>query len=253
MEGDRFTRLGDDGACPYFWPIGKASDGSLRHILVFFSHVSGGQYLVGDYDTGRDKLVVDAHGLLTFGPVFPGGVHAPTAYPDGEGGVIVMLNMNPARPTRRMDNYLAEFFGGREGWHEEGDGSQFAHDWDQILTLPRRLRLRDRYEVDIEPAGDIESLRHDHRHIGRTVVTPDREMVLDAIEGDAIELNLEVDPRHSSLFEVDVLRSPNREEYTRICLYHRRGMKYREPFSGRRSFQPGAVHRPVRPRRATRA
>ena len=55
-------------------------------------------------------------------------------------------------------------------------------------------------------------------------------MVLDGIEGDAIELNLEVDPRHSSLFEVDVLRSPGREEYTRICLYHRRGMKYREPF-----------------------
>ena len=112
-----------------------------RHILVFFSHLSGSQYLIGDYDTERDKFVVDAHGLFTFGPVFPGGVHAPTAFPDGEGGVIVMFNMNPARPTGRMDNYLSGFFGGTEGWLQEGDGSQFARDWDQILTLPRRLTL----------------------------------------------------------------------------------------------------------------
>ena len=225
-EGDRFTRLGDDGACPYFWPLGD------RHILVFFSHLSGSQYLIGDYDRARDKFVVDAHGLFTFGPVFPGGVHAPTAFPDGERGVIVMFNMNPATPTGRMDNYLSGFFGGTEGWLEEGDGSQFSRDWDQILTLPRRLTLRDRYQVDIEPAGDIASLRSDHRHIGRTVVTADREVVLEDIEGSAIELSIDVNPKLSSLFEVDVLRSPNREEYTRICLYHRRGFKYREPYPG---------------------
>jgi len=35
VEGDRFARLGDDGACPYFWPIGD------RHVLVFFSHQPG--------------------------------------------------------------------------------------------------------------------------------------------------------------------------------------------------------------------
>ena len=128
-----------------------------------------------------------------------------------------------------MDNYLSGFFGGTEGWLEEGDGSQFARDWDQVLTLPRRLTLRGRHEVDIQPAGDIASLRSAHRHIGRTVVAPNREVVLDEIEGDAIELSIEVDPKHSSAFEVDVLRSPGREEYTRICLYHRRGFKYREP------------------------
>jgi beta-fructofuranosidase len=39
VEDDRFTLVGDDGACPYFWPIGD------RYILPFFSHMSGGQYL----------------------------------------------------------------------------------------------------------------------------------------------------------------------------------------------------------------
>ena len=111
---------GDRSSTPSPPPCGQ-SDRLLgdRHILVFFSHLSGGQYLIGDYDTERDKFLVDAHGLFTFGPVFPGGVHAPTAFPDGEGGVIVMFNMNPARPTPRMDNYLSGFFGGGEGWLEE--------------------------------------------------------------------------------------------------------------------------------------
>ena len=41
-----------------FWPIGD------RHILPFFSHMSGGQYLLGDYDKDRDKFVVTAHGRV---------------------------------------------------------------------------------------------------------------------------------------------------------------------------------------------
>ena len=50
VEDDQFTLVGDDGACPYFWPIGD------RHILLFFSHMSGGQYLLGDYDKGRRQV-----------------------------------------------------------------------------------------------------------------------------------------------------------------------------------------------------
>src|SRR5690606_39865877 len=61
VEDDRFTLVGDDGACPYFWPIGN------RHIMLFFSHMSGGQYLLGDYDTDRDKFEVTHHGKFNFG------------------------------------------------------------------------------------------------------------------------------------------------------------------------------------------
>ena len=71
IEDDQFTLVGDDGACPYFWPIGD------RHILLFFSHMSGGQYLLGDYDTERDKFVVTAGAKNNFGAASPAGVHAP--------------------------------------------------------------------------------------------------------------------------------------------------------------------------------
>ncbi|MDH3651373.1 MAG: glycoside hydrolase family 32 protein, partial [Saprospiraceae bacterium] len=120
IEGDRFTVLGDDGACPYFWPIGN------RHILPFYSHISGGQYFIGDYDEMRDKFVVTDHGKFNFGASRPGGVHAPSATPDGKGGVIIIFNMNDAKPT--------------EGWN-------------QIMSLPRRLTLSDGNTLEQEPAG----------------------------------------------------------------------------------------------------
>ena len=34
IENDQYSLVGDDGACPYFWPIGD------KHILPFYSHMS---------------------------------------------------------------------------------------------------------------------------------------------------------------------------------------------------------------------
>ena len=61
VEDDHYTVVGDDGACPYFWPIGD------KHILLMYSHMTGGQYLLGDYDKARDKFVVTDGGLFNFG------------------------------------------------------------------------------------------------------------------------------------------------------------------------------------------
>ena len=194
VEDDRFTLVGDDGACPYFWPIGD------RHILLFFSHMSGGQYLLGDYDKPRDKLVATAHGKFNFGPYAPAGVHAPSATPDGEGGVIAIFNMNPAKPT--------------EGWN-------------QIMTLPRRLTLAAKDELGIAPVGDVESLRYDHRHIDAMTLPANEEVVLENIRGSAMEILAEIDPKNVPMVEMNVLRSPNKEEFTRIAFYRNRGYRNR--------------------------
>lgn len=195
-EGDRFTLIGDDGACPYFWPLGD------RHILAFFSHMSGGQYLVGEYDKERDKLLVTSGGLFNFGPSTPSGIHAPSATPDGNGGLIVIFNMN-------------------EGLETEG--------WNQIMTLPRRLTLVKDDQLKMEPAGDIESLRYDHRHLGFTALPANEELVLEGIEGNAMELNLEVDPKDAPMVELNILRSPAREEFTRVAFFKDRGFTIQDP------------------------
>ncbi|MEE2752429.1 MAG: glycoside hydrolase family 32 protein [Candidatus Latescibacterota bacterium] len=193
VEDDLFSMVGDDGACPYFWPVGD------RHILLFFSHTSGGQYLLGDYDQDRDKFVVTNGAKFNFGPYGPAGVHAPSAAPDGEGGIIVILNMNPGKPTDR---------------------------WNQIMTLPRRLTVEGDV-VTMVPAGDLESLRGNHRRINRTTLPANQEITLESISGNAIEIVAEIDPRRSSSVDLNILRSPDREEFTRFTFYGDRGYRNR--------------------------
>ncbi|MCX6907318.1 MAG: GH32 C-terminal domain-containing protein, partial [Verrucomicrobia bacterium] len=193
-ENDRFTMVGDDGACPYFWPIGD------RHILLFFSHMSGGQYLLGDYDKQRDKLVVTAHGKFNHGAVSPAGVHAPSATPDGKGGLIAIFNMNPAKKTSG---------------------------WNQIMTLARRLTLVGKEGLGIEPAGNIESLRGEHRRVEAMKLPANEEIVLPDIRGNAMEIVAEIDAKNAPMVELNVLRSPDRQEFTRIALFKERGYRTR--------------------------
>ena len=190
VKDDRFTLIGDDGACPYFWPLGN------RYIMPFFSHMSGGQYLLGDYDRQNDKFVVSSHGKFNFGAVGPSGVHAPSATPDGNGGVIIIFNMNQGRPS--------------EGWNH-------------IMTLPRKLTLISKDEVGQEPAGDIASLRYNAKHIETITLPANKEIVLKGISGNAMEIYAEIDPKNAQLIEMNVLRSPNKEEYTRIIFYKEKG------------------------------
>ena len=202
VEGNRFRLDGDDGACPYFWPIGS---GELRrHILLYFSHMSGGQYLLGDYDRAAARFHVTAHGKFNFGAFRPAGVHAPSATPDGAGGIVAIFNMNPGLPTAG---------------------------WNQIMTLPRRLSLAGDDELAIEPAGDIASLRGAHTRIGDRAIPANRETLLEGIEGNTFELGVEIDTRGAPMVELNVLRSPDRQELTRIAFYRERG--YRHPLSER--------------------
>ena len=193
VENDLYSMVGDDGACPYFWPIGD------RHMLLFFSHTSGGQYLLGDYDQDRDKFVVTYGAKFNFGPYGPAGVHAPSATPDGNDGIIVIFNMNPGKPTDR---------------------------WNQIMTLPRRLTVNGD-TVYQEPAGDMESLRGKHVHVGGTTLKANRETILDDVSGNAFEIVAEIDPKDATSVDLNVLRSPGSEEFTRITFYKERGYRDR--------------------------
>jgi len=190
VEGDRFTLKGDDYACPYFWPIGD------RYIMPFFSHMSGGQYILGDYDKVKDKFMVSSHGKFNWGAVGPGGVHAPSATPDGKGGVILILNMNQGKPTG---------------------------EWNHVMTLPRRLTLAGKDEILQEPAGDLESLRYDRQSVGKTTLPANKEVVLKNIKGNAMEISAEINPKKAQVIELNVLRSPDKEEYTRIIIYKEKG------------------------------
>ena len=175
----------DDGACPNFEPIGD------KHILLFFSHTNGGQYFLGDY--ADQSFTPYAHGRLNHGRVAPGGVHAPSAASDGNGGVINILNINDARQS---------------------------DDWDQIMSVPQHLTLGTDKLLRIEPIAALATLRGDHRHVGRQVLAANQEIVLDRIQGNTLELAVEIDPQLSRWVQLNVLRSPNAEEQTSITFYN---------------------------------
>ena len=191
VENDRFTLLGDDGACPYFWPIGD------RHMLLFFSHMSGGQYLLGDYDTKRQKLLATGGGKFNMGPVSPAGVHAPSATPDGK-DVVAIFNMNPGKPT--------------EGWN-------------QIMSLPRRLSLDDDGGLRMAPVAAVASCRRTRLGGAAQTLPANRQVVLPGRFGDALEIRATVAPGRESALELEVLRSPGGEETTRIVFYRDRGYR----------------------------
>lgn len=223
VEGDRFTIPGDDGACPYFWPIGD------KHILLFFSHMSGGQYLLGNYDTDRQKFVAEDHGVFNFGATYPGGVHAPTAAPLPDGKVAVLFNMNPAKPTVGRDKYLTDFLGPPTDSSTQDAARRVSQDWDQIMTLPRMLSLSSEGKLLTSPVDGLTALREEVLISGAVSLEANTERLLEGVEGDCLEISLRLEPDRASMFELNVLRSPDGEETTRIVFYRKRGFVYRTP------------------------
>lgn len=188
VEKDIFTAIGDDGACPYFWPLGDD-----KYILLFFSHMSAGQALIGTYDKERDKFIPEKHIKANHGILHEGGVHAPSATPDGNGGVIVIYNVNAGKKDSVMKS---------------------------VMTLPRRISLQND-EVVIEPTGDYESLRYNHRHIDGFTLEANKSYSFEGISGNSLEMIAAFDAFESNFIEIDILKSD--KEVTTLRYYHKRG------------------------------
>ena len=68
-------------------------------------------------------------------------------------------------------------------------------------------------------AGDVESLRHDHRQVEPMDIPANEEVVLDGIGGKAVEIQATIEPGNAREVGLYVLRSPDGAERTRISLY----------------------------------
>ena len=80
-----------------------------------------------------------------------------------------------------------------------------------------------------------------------TTLPANEEVVLDGIAGSALELVLEIDPGGAPMVELNVLRSPGREEYTRIAFYKDRGFRIQpdSPSPGRCFMAGGLPSNPL--------
>ena len=93
-------------------------------------------------------------------------------------------------------------------------------DWDQIMSLAQRLTLGPDKRLRIEPLDAVASLRGHRQRVGEAVLPANKEIVLEAIQGNAMELAVEIDPKESRWVQISVLRSPDAEEQTSITFHN---------------------------------
>ncbi len=74
-------------------------------------------------------------------------------------------------------------------------------------------------QLAIAPAGDVESLRGAHTRVGERKLPANREIVLENVKGNAMEIVAEIDTKRAPMVEMNVFRSPKKEEVTRIAAH----------------------------------
>ena len=178
---------GEDMAVPNFWPIGND-----RHMLLLFSHKHAGRYYIGHYDRATHRFHPETHGRMNFGPLSVGSLHAPSATIDASGRYLGIFNVKEARDQR--------------GWND-------------VMTLPRHYWLAADNTLRMAPVPELEALRHDEQSRGPLEIPANGELPLEGLGGQAIEIEAVIDPGDAPEFGLNVLRSPDSAEQTRISFF----------------------------------
>jgi len=147
---------------------------------------------VGEYDRQTHRFMPDYHGRMNYGPIRQGSLHAPSATIDDSGRLLSVFNL-------------------KEGKQEEG--------WNGMMSVPRHLWLDPDNSLCIEPVVELESLRFDHKQVGETEIPTNGEIVLDGINGKAMEIEASLGADSAREVGLNVLRSPHGEEQTTITVY----------------------------------
>ena len=194
LENDVFKEPGDDGACPYFIPLGEG-----KRLLAHFSHRCAAKWLAGDWDGDTLTFKPYAAGRFTSGYQT---MVAPSAYPCGDGEAALIFNM----------------------------GDDVPHDgWSGVMTMPRRVSLGGVWgdELCHKPFADLSVLHDKHTAITALALKHAEQTTLDGAEGDAFELDITVKAEQSpSTLEIELLRSPDGAETTTVTFYRQAGGMY---------------------------
>lgn len=183
IQNDNFSQVGDDGACPYFLPLGE------KHLLLHYSHIGVPKYLVGDYSLQTGTFTPSDGGRFATGYYV---MTAPSAVSSGK-DVIVIFNMKEGKQNDR---------------------------WSEIMTLPRLLSFSNYDMITVKPAVALTELRDLHTRICNIFLPIGKEILLPEISGNCVEIMLEADVLS---LEMNILRSQDAQEFTRIIFLRNRG------------------------------
>ena len=207
VEDGFFCTMGDDGACPNFWPVGNG-----KHVLVLFSHRTGSRYYVGEYNKKTHKFQIDYHRYFSHNGIIGQGIGTPTTTMDHKKRNITIFNYHEG--FKDQDPQL-------------GLGSG-------VFSLPLVMKAKDRFPVNdrpyselealrfnplkISPAPEVEVLRFNGKKIENLEVRANQELILEEIAGKAIEIKIKMNIHQAREAGFYVLRSPAGEEKTKISV-----------------------------------
>lgn len=102
------------------------------------------------------------------------------------------------------------------GWLQENrsDEAQRAAGWSGVMSLPAVLSMLPGGKVGIAPAPEVEALRADGWHARDLELSPGRGNPLSTLGGGSLEIAFDV--MSQAAVALDLLRSPEGEEMTRI-------------------------------------
>jgi beta-fructofuranosidase len=179
----RWTDADEDCAVPDFFPLGN------KHVLLLMSHKRGAQYYIGRYE--NERFFPEQHARMNW-----------------TGGQLIAPN------TLLDDRGRRVFF----GWINEArsEAKHRAAGWAGMMTLPRRLSLADDNTMRIEPVPEVQSLRRNHRGRQALMLNAGADLPLDDIQGDCLEIQLEMTPIDARQVGLAVRCSPDQSEKTNI-------------------------------------
>lgn len=188
----KWTEKSEDNMCPSFLPLPKSAEGgtpSNKHLLLFISHNKGCQYYIGNYK--GDHFYPDRHGRMSW---IDNAFFAPEALVDNKGRQIMWSWVFDDR-----SDSLKKFSG-----------------WTGTYSLPRTLWVDKEGGLGIAPVKELESLRMNEIRKSNLITRPEKELNLDSLSAELMELELLIDPRKTEQTGVKVCVSDSAKQYTSI-------------------------------------
>ena len=188
----QWTREDEDNMCPDFFPLPSGPDGgrlSDRHLMLFISHNMGCQYYLGRYE--QNQFEPEIHGRMSW---VDKSFFAPETLGDAQGRRIMWAWIQDGR---RKENRT-----------ESG--------WSGTLSLPRLLWLGEDGTLRMRPVPELAQLRYNPRTRENLQVGADEELALPEINGNTLEIEVELSPAGARQFGLKVGRSEAGEEETLV-------------------------------------
>jgi len=175
--------INEDVSCADLFKLGD------KHMLLCISHRLGCRYYLGDW---RDEA---------FHPTF----HEKMSWIDNS--FFAPESLLDDKGRRIMWAWIFD---------APGFKTRMDYGWSGTMSLPRVLTLGDDGMLRMNVPKEIEQLRYNAKSKRKLVVEAGTDLVLDDIQGNSLELDIEISSKDAQQFGVKVCLSPDGSEQTLI-------------------------------------